>query len=212
MQRLDLSDPAFPAAFDALVDARREAASDVTRGVAAIIRAVRDDGDAALRAFTQKLDGHDLDETGWRIDPAACAAAFDALEPGLRAALELAAARIRAYHDKQRPEDMAFTDAAGVARQIERVERDPEGTRLRGQRARAAAYRYDWDDVADRYSALCERLAGPNGRNYSRPSGRRNHIDVSPTSVIFSRSAASAPAAITVGRHAVADVPSDIAV
>ena len=114
MIRLDTRDADFAARFDALVDGRREAATDVVRDVATIIRSVRDEGDAALHAFTQKLDRHDLNETGWRIDAADCAAAFEALEPGLRSALELAAARIRAYHDRQRPEDSAFTDAAGV--------------------------------------------------------------------------------------------------
>ncbi|MDR6787118.1 histidinol dehydrogenase [Sphingomonas sp. BE138] len=114
MIRLDTRDADFGSRFAALVDDRREAASDVARDVATIVRAVRDDGDAALQAFTQKLDRHDLNETGWRIDAAACAAAFDALEPELRAALELAAARIRAYHEKQRPENTSFTDTAGV--------------------------------------------------------------------------------------------------
>ncbi|MEH3035484.1 MAG: histidinol dehydrogenase [Sphingomonas adhaesiva] len=114
MIRLATTDADFAARFDALVDDRRETATDVARDVATIIRAVRDEGDAALRAFTQKLDRHDLDATGWRIDAAACAAAFEALEPELRTALELAASRIRAYHEKQRPEDTAFTDAAGV--------------------------------------------------------------------------------------------------
>ncbi len=114
MIRLDTSDGDFAARFDALVDARRETAVDVARDVATIVRSVRDEGDAALHAFTQKLDRHDLDRTGWRVDRADCAAAFDALEPELRVALELAAARIRAYHEKQRPTDTDFTDAAGV--------------------------------------------------------------------------------------------------
>ncbi|WP_447407219.1 histidinol dehydrogenase, partial [Clostridium perfringens] len=80
------------------VDARRETATDVARDVATILRAVRDEGEAAVAAFTQKLDRHDLAETGWQIEPAACAAAYDALEPELRAALDLAARRIRTYH------------------------------------------------------------------------------------------------------------------
>ncbi|WP_028965665.1 histidinol dehydrogenase [Sphingomonas phyllosphaerae] len=114
MIRLDTRDGDFEARFDTLVDARREAAGDVARDVATIVRAVRDEGDAALHAFTQKLDRHDLNETGWRVDAAACAAAFEGLEPELRAALELAATRIRAYHERQRPEDVSYTDAAGV--------------------------------------------------------------------------------------------------
>ena len=114
MIRLDTRDAGFAEAFAALVDARRESAADVTRDVTTILRAVRDDGDAAVRAFTEKLDGHDPEATGWRIDAAACGEAFEALEPELRTALELAAARIRAYHEKQRPADSDFTDAAGV--------------------------------------------------------------------------------------------------
>lgn len=114
MQRLAASDPGFAAAFDALVAARREAATDVARDVAAILRAVKDDGAAAVRAYTKRLDRHDLDETGWRIEPAACRAALDALAPDLRGALELAAARIRAYHERQRPADSDYVDDAGV--------------------------------------------------------------------------------------------------
>jgi histidinol dehydrogenase len=114
MIRLSASDTNFAEAFAKLVDARRESSADVTRDVSTILRSVRDEGDAALRAFTQKFDGHDLDETGWQVPLADCAAAFDALEPELRGALELAATRIRAYHEKQRPEDTAFTDSAGV--------------------------------------------------------------------------------------------------
>ncbi len=114
MIRLDATAPSFAADFAALVDARRESDADVARDVAAILRAVKDEGDAALRDFTRKFDRHDLDATGWHIAAADCAAAFDALAPDLRAALELAASRIRAYHEKQRPDDLTFTDAAGV--------------------------------------------------------------------------------------------------
>lgn len=114
MIRLSTADASFTRAFADLVDARRESDADVTRDVSTILRSVRDEGDAALKAFTQKLDGHDLDESGWSIPLADCATAFDALDPALRDALELAATRIRAYHEKQRPADTAFTDDAGV--------------------------------------------------------------------------------------------------
>lgn len=114
MIRLSTADPSFAQDFAALVDARRESDADVARDVSTILRSVRDEGDAALKAFTQKLDGHDLDESGWMVPLADCAAAFEALDPALRDALELAATRIRAYHEKQRPADTAFTDDAGV--------------------------------------------------------------------------------------------------
>jgi histidinol dehydrogenase len=112
--RLDTRDAGFAAQFDTLVNARRETSADVARDVATIVRSVRDEGEAAVRAFTLKLDRHDLDASGWRIEPATCAAAFDSLDPGLRDALVLAADRIRAYHEKQRPADTDYTDAAGV--------------------------------------------------------------------------------------------------
>jgi len=111
---LDTRDAGFADAFTALVDGRREAAAEVARDVATIIRAVRDDGEAAIRAFTQKLDRHDLSETGWRIEPATCAAAYEALDPQLRDALDLAATRIRAYHERQKPTDTDYVDEAGV--------------------------------------------------------------------------------------------------
>ena len=114
MIRLDTRDAGFADAFTALVEGRREASADVTRDVAAIIRAVRDDGEAAVEAFTRKLDRHDLAETGWRIEPATCAAAYAALDPALRDALDLAATRIRAYHERQKPTDSDYVDEAGV--------------------------------------------------------------------------------------------------
>lgn len=114
MIRLDTGEAGFAAAFDELVDARRESDADVARDVQVILRAVRDDGEAAVAAFTKQFDGHDLAETGWRIEPADCRAAYEALEPELRAALDLAAARIRAYHEKQKPTDTDYVDAQGV--------------------------------------------------------------------------------------------------
>ena len=114
MIRLDTRDAGFADAFATLVEDRRESAADVTRDVTTMLRAVKDEGAAAVRAFTVKLDRHDPDVTGWRIEAATCAAAYAALEPELRAALDLAAARIRAYHEKQRPQDSDYRDAAGV--------------------------------------------------------------------------------------------------
>ena len=115
MQRLDSRDPGFAAAFARLVADRRESDPDVARDVTAILAQVRAQGDVALAELTQRFDGHTLAHDGdWRIDPEACAEAFAGLDATLRAALELAAARIRAYHEAQRPEARDYTDAAGV--------------------------------------------------------------------------------------------------
>ncbi|MET3825310.1 histidinol dehydrogenase [Sphingomonas sp. PvP055] len=114
MIRLSTSEPGFDRAFETLVNARREADADVARDVRTIISSVRDEGDAALHAFTRKFDQHDLNETGWRIERAEWLAAYEALTPELRDALDLAAARIRTYHEKQKPADSDTTDDAGV--------------------------------------------------------------------------------------------------
>ena len=112
--RLDSRDPGFADAFTALVEGRREADEDVSRDVRAIVAAVRATGDAALADYTKRFDRHDLDSSGWQIERSTCDTALAELDPELRAALELAATRIRAYHAEQRPADSARTDGAGV--------------------------------------------------------------------------------------------------
>jgi histidinol dehydrogenase len=112
--RLDSTAPDFASAFTALVNARREADEDVARNVTHIIKRVRDEGDAAVKDLTRLFDKHDLDQSGWAIDRAECLAAYQGLAPELRAALELAAERIAAYHLKQVPQDSDATDAQGI--------------------------------------------------------------------------------------------------
>ena len=114
MLRLNASDPGFAAAFDALVNDRRDTDSDVSSVVEQTIRDVRKRGDIAVLELTQRFDGFSLNQEGWQIDAAQCKAAFDGLAPELRNALKLAAARITAYHKAQLPKDRDYTDKAGV--------------------------------------------------------------------------------------------------
>jgi histidinol dehydrogenase len=109
--RLSTADADFATQFDALVNARRESDSGVSKDVAAIIARVRSEGDAAVSDLTKRFDNHNLP---WAISLADCQAALDDLDPELRAALELAAARIRTYHEKQRPADSDSIDDVGV--------------------------------------------------------------------------------------------------
>lgn len=112
--RLDARSADFAVRFATLVDDRRESDTDVSRDVAAIIADVRERGDAALVDLTTKFDRFDLEKAGWQIPLSECRSALDALAPDLRQALDLAASRIRAYHEKQRPVDSDTTDEAGV--------------------------------------------------------------------------------------------------
>jgi len=114
MRRLDASEPGFAAEFDTLVNDRRESDSDVSADVAAIIARVKAEGDAALADYTAKFDRFDLDKSGWSISKEECAAAYEALAPDLRDALNLAADRIRAYHAAQLPENRDYRDATGA--------------------------------------------------------------------------------------------------
>lgn len=112
--RLSTGDPGFARAFDKLVRGRRESDVEVSRDVSAIIADVKARGDAALIDYTARFDGHSLAGGCWSIGKDACAEAYAALSDDLRAALDLAAARIRAYHQAQLPENRDYTDAAGV--------------------------------------------------------------------------------------------------
>lgn len=112
--RLSTSDSGFDASFDVLVNARREADADVSADVVAIIKDVRSHGDEAVSRLTQKFDGHDLDFTGWQISQLECEVALEGLDPNLRIALELAAIRIRDYHEGQKPDNRDYHDDAGV--------------------------------------------------------------------------------------------------
>ena len=115
MLRLDTRDPGFAKAFKRLVADRRESGDDFARDVEAILGEVKTRGDAALADMTARWDGHTLaSDADWQFSGEQCREAFDALKPDLRAALELAATRIRAFHEKQLPANRDETDAAGV--------------------------------------------------------------------------------------------------
>jgi histidinol dehydrogenase len=112
--RLSTRDADFAKAFDRLVRGRRESDIEVSRDVTAIIADVKARGDAAVADYTSRFDDYSLDGGGWSIGKDECAAAYAALSDDLRTALDLAAARIRAYHEAQLPENRDYTDAAGV--------------------------------------------------------------------------------------------------
>ena len=113
-QLLDTSDPGFEAAFAAFLTTKREDAPDVDAAVAAIIEDVRARGDAALIELTARFDRLTLTPGTLAFSDAEIDRAIAEVAPEDRAALELAADRIRAYHERQRPEDQSWTDAAGA--------------------------------------------------------------------------------------------------
>lgn len=111
---LNSRDDGFEACFATLLGSKREEAVDVDDTVAAIIADVRTRGDAAVIDLTARFDRMELTPETLAFSPAEIAAHCARVPAPERAALELAAARIRAYHDRQRPEDALWTDASGA--------------------------------------------------------------------------------------------------
>lgn len=134
-QRLDAQHPGFAAAFAALVEAKRDDAADVSTTVAGIIADVKVRGDAAVAALTARFDRVDLDAAGWEIPATDLDAALTGLEPDLRAALDLAATRIRAFHERQKPQGNDAVDAAGVRTGVRWSPVDAAGLYVPGGRA-----------------------------------------------------------------------------
>ena len=114
MQRLDAQDAGFAAAFAALVADKRDDDAGVADDVAAILCDVRARGDVAVHELTLRFDSVDLSATGSLIGADEISAARQQVPTETLAALEVAAARIRAFHAGQRPADRDATDAAGV--------------------------------------------------------------------------------------------------
>ena len=85
---------------------------DVQKIVSDIIADVRARGDAALRAYCEKFDKVRLDSL--EVSPEEMAAAMEAVEPEFLDVLNLAAANIRQFHEKQVRNSFIITERPGV--------------------------------------------------------------------------------------------------
>jgi histidinol dehydrogenase len=106
--------PDFEAGFTALMNAKREASTDVDAVVADIIADVRARGVEAVIDLTRRFDRLELTTGTLAFSPAEIDTAIAAVPQAERTALELAAARIRAYHERQLPNNAQWDDDAGV--------------------------------------------------------------------------------------------------
>jgi len=113
-QFLNTTDADFEAAFAMLLDAKREDAPDVDATVASIIADVRARGDAAVIELTSKFDKLDLTPETLAFTSEEIDAECEKVPPAERDALELAAARIRTYHERQLPHDDSWLDDSGA--------------------------------------------------------------------------------------------------
>ncbi len=113
-QFLNTQDANFEAVFQGLLSAKREESPDVDAVVSDIIADVRARGDRAVLELTAKFDRLTLDADGLRFSQEEIEQSCHRVSHEDRAALDLAAARIRAYHERQMPQDARWTDDTGA--------------------------------------------------------------------------------------------------
>ncbi len=113
MRLLNTTSPDFEAGFAALL-IRAQTAPALSAAVADIIARVRAEGDAALLDYTRQFDRLEMEASGLRVPQSAIAAALARQPTELRDALELAAARIKTFHEAQLPRDFESVDATGA--------------------------------------------------------------------------------------------------
>jgi len=104
----------FEKDFDMLLSSKREDSIDVDLSVRKIIDAVINSGDQALLDYTQKFDRIMLTPDNLRFTQLELKEQVAEVSDKERIALELAAARIEAYHKKQLPKNAFWTDESGV--------------------------------------------------------------------------------------------------
>ena len=120
IRRLTTTQPDFAAQLAALTSIDVTQDVDIDYTVRDILRDVRQSGDEAVLRYTARFDR--LKATGMEeleVSNAECHRALDGLAPSLRSALQTAADRIRAFHQRQVADSWEYTE--------------PDGTRL-GQR------------------------------------------------------------------------------
>ena len=115
MRRLDARAAGFDAQFAALVATDTAVDREVERVAGAIVDDVKRRGDAALLEYTHRFDRVSASTAAeLEIAPAEMRSALDALGDEQRAALETAARRIRAFHQRQLATSWSYTEEDGT--------------------------------------------------------------------------------------------------
>ncbi|HTS84340.1 MAG TPA: histidinol dehydrogenase [Usitatibacter sp.] len=114
-RRLSSRDAGFPAALDALLAFESAQDESVERATAGILEGVRARGDDALVEYTERFDGwKPASAAALRVPMDEAGAALRELPAAEREALEFAAARIRAYHERQSQESWRVDGGDGT--------------------------------------------------------------------------------------------------
>ena len=101
--RLSTAQADFEAQFQARLHWSADTDSAIEARVAEIVLDVQERGDAAALAYTARFDGLNAERMAdLEISAAELRAAFEGLPPAQRSALQMAAQRVRSYHEAQK--------------------------------------------------------------------------------------------------------------
>lgn len=115
LKRFSSTDPDFETRLAALLAFESAQDPAVDAAVADILAAVKADGDAAVVEYTQRFDRMVVDGMGaLELSQATLRAALDGLPAVQRQALEAAAGRVRAYHERQAQPSWQYEEADGT--------------------------------------------------------------------------------------------------
>ena len=115
ISRLSTAQPDFDARLSALIAFESAQDDTVDSAVASIIDDVRRRGDAALLDYTKRFDRVSVaDAGGLEIPASELGLALNSIGNDQRDALEVAAARIRRFHERQRVESWEYREADGT--------------------------------------------------------------------------------------------------
>ena len=111
---LNFDDPQFDHHFDEILNSGREANCDVNSVVSDILEDVKRLGDEALIQLTDRFDKIKLTKEELSFSKREIDELSVKITSNERRALDLAASRIKVFHEKQKPEDVSWIDDIGV--------------------------------------------------------------------------------------------------
>ena len=115
IKRFSTRQPDFDARLNALLAFEKTADEKLEATVAAILADVKQRGDAALLEYTRRFDRMKVNNAAaLELPQSELCAAFDSLPAAQRSALEQAAQRVTAYHQKQLQSSWSYTEADGT--------------------------------------------------------------------------------------------------
>jgi histidinol dehydrogenase len=115
IRRLNAADADFARHLDHLLSWESVSDDGVNARVLEIIKAVRERGDAAVVELTQRFDALEVASMADLILPRArLEQALERITREQREALEIAAERVRSYHERQKQDSWTYTEADGT--------------------------------------------------------------------------------------------------